>query len=225
MARNSFIIIILMTFINCNGSTNNVTKLISEQKQTFASESFIEDFLDFFPEKVNEKNALFEVSPPSCPPKYKCAAQYGDIYLNLAKDKNIGLYNNIMRRKIIYETIYSDQNIIINLYGLKDTIFKAQKCNQFFKDKYPIPHFEDHNFGLGCKTDKKVIEGETYINYTYTVPSDLQVYVIESNSGNIWKSECGEMRPPSLKNWGHGYSKGFGISEEKNMIIFWAIIW
>lgn len=214
-----------MLFINCNGSTNNVTKLITEQKQTFASESSIKNFLDFFPEKVDDQNALFEVSPPSCPPKYECSAQYGDIYLNLAKDKNIELYNNIMQRKVIYSTKYSDQNIILNLYELKDTIFKTQKCNMFFKDKYPIPHFEDYDFGLGCKTDKKIIKGETYFNYTYTVPSDLQVYVIESNYGFFWKSECGETRPLSLRIWEHGYSKGFGISEEKNMIIFWAMIW
>jgi len=225
MARNSFLIIILIISASCIGSTNKVNKLITEQKGSFGSGSTIENFLDFFPEKTNEKNAFFNVSPPACPPKYSCNAQYGDIYLNLSLEKNLDIYNDLLNKQVLYKTQYNDQNIIINLYEIKDSIFKTAKCNKFYRDKFPIPHFEDYDFGLGCKTEKKTIEGEIFFKYTYSVPSDLCVFVLKSNSGDFWKYKCDEIRPESLKDWRHGYSKGFAISKTNNMIIYWAMIW
>ena len=64
-----------------------------------------------------------------------------------------------------------------------------------------------------------------YFDYTYTIPSDLQVYVIEAEAGDFWKVNCNEQRQESLKEWKHGYSRGFATSEEGNILVFWAMIW
>jgi hypothetical protein len=162
-------------------------------------------------------------APPSCPPSYKCRAQYGELYLITIRDSvtEVGLRNNFL-----FKTYYQvDSNIIINQTELRRDMFPVEKCNKSFDKKYPIPYFESYDFNLGEKTFEKVIDGEKYVYDVYTIPGDLEVFVIEAKAGDFWKENCNENRPESLQVWKHGYSKGIAISEKKDLMVYWTMVW
>ena len=71
----------------------------------------------------------------------------------------------------------------------------------------------------------QVVPPIEYFNYTYTIPADLEVYVTNAKIGNFWKEDCNEKRPTTLDVWKNGFSKGFAISQENDMILFWAMVW
>ena len=113
----------------------------------------------------------------------------------------------------------------MDLVELKRNIFREDKCNKWHADKFPIPYFESFDFKLGEIETSKVVNGELHFNYQHIIPSDLEVYVVKSEAGNFWKENCNEVRPESLREWKHGYSKGFAISEKENILMYWAIVW
>ena len=215
----------IISGLSCNTSRSGANQILTTQRKVFAVESNLTNLLDHFPEKIDDNVILLKVSPPSCPPTYDCSAQFGDIVLNIRKSFYPEEYRDMLKSKYIFKTHYSADNIILNFYEFKDSLFQITKCNRYYSNKYPFPYFENYDFGLGCKTDKKYINGIEYFNYTYTIPADLEVYVTNAKIGNFWKEDCNEKRPTTLDVWKNGFSKGFAISQENDMILFWAMVW
>lgn len=201
-----------------------VNSHLKEQKKTFGDDYLKSDLLSHFPDKVTDTtNFSMFSSPPSCPPSFKCSAQFGEIYLITTRDsvKEIWLKNNSQ-----FKTLYvADSNIIINQTELRKDMFPVEKCNKSFDNKYPIPYFESYDFNLGETKYEKEIDGENYWDYIHTIPRDLEVFVLGAEAGDFWKESCNENRPESLREWKHGYSKGIAISEEKDILIYWTILW
>ena len=195
---------------------------LKEQKMNFDKDYNRKDLLSHFPDNIKNNGLSLHSSPPSCPPSFKCSAQFGNIYLICKADTtNIFTPNNVL-----FEDEYlSDSNIVVNLIELRRNIFPVEKCNQWFANKFPIPYFESYDFGLGEKETKKTVEGETHYNYTYTIPTDLKVYVIATGPGNFWKEQCNEKRPESLREWKNGYSRGIATSKKENIVVYWTMIW
>ncbi|MDD2584348.1 MAG: hypothetical protein WCR61_02930 [Bacteroidales bacterium] len=195
---------------------------LKEQKMNFDKDYMRNGLLNHFPDNVKDNGLFLHTSPPSSPPSFKCSAQFGNIYLICKTDTT----NTFIPNNALYKDQYlNDRNIIINLSELKRDIFPISKCNQWYAGKKPIPYFESFNFGLGEKEEKKIVDGEIYYNYIYTIPSDLQVYVIQAEAGNFWKESCNEARPESLKEWQNGYSRGIATSEKENMVVYWTMVW
>jgi hypothetical protein len=205
---------------------NNI--ILSGQFKTFFDETTIMGLLDHFPRKIKNDSASLRAFPPSCPPTFECQGQYGDIELQVIKSDYLPEFNELLSKSFQYNTNYSDSNIIINLSDLRRSLFPVEKCNNWYKDKLPIPYFDSYNFWLGEKeVKKKWVDKEDgyFFNYTYIVPTDLQVYVIQAEAGDFWKVSCNEARPESLKEWQHGYSRGFAVSDSLDILVFWAMIW
>ncbi len=215
-------LIILIIIISSLFGCRNIN--IKEIETAFESEYLKSNLLSHFPEKIKD-NKKFRMSsfPPYCPPSYECRAQFGKVYLI---DKRDASMENGFINSCLYHTAYSDDSlIIINQIGLRKELFTEEKYNKAFKHRYPIPYFENYDFKLGEKTSTEVIEGEKHVNYIYTIPNDLEVYVLEAEAGNFWKENCNENRPESLKEWKHGYSKGIATSATEKLIIYWTMIW
>ena len=224
----SLVISFLILILNCcntNNYSDNPNQTLKHEKETFGKETNIKNLLDHFPEKINKRNVYFELNPPSCPPTYKCRAQYGDVFLCVKISDYKEDINKLIKNKIIYKTAYLDSNIIINLDEFKHNIFPNEKCNKWHPKKIPIPYFEKYDFGLGKKEIKKTINDELYFNYTYIIPLDLNVFVIMAEPGEIWKINCKEKRPETLNEWKHGYSRGYAISEKEKIIVYWVVVW
>lgn len=79
---------------------------------------------------------------------------------------------------------------------------------------YPIPYFNIKDEGL---------LDLSYSKNTCGLSSDFTIYVLEVKSGNYIK----ELKPLDYmpKGWGNGYSKGYAISLEKKITIYWVIVW
>lgn len=232
MNRNRNLILLLFIVISLTGCYNSIERQylakvnsnLNELKKSFGADFLKSDLFSHFPEKIKDTtNFKMFSAPPSCPPSFKCNAQFGELYLITIRDSvtEVGL-----RKKFLFKTYYqADSNIIINQTELRRDMFPVEKCNKAFDNKYPIPYFESYDFNLGEKTFEKVIDGEKYVDYVYTIPSDLEVFVLEAEAGDFWKENCNENRPVSLQVWKHGYSKGIAISEKKDLMIYWTMVW
>jgi len=218
----SLIIFILIT--NCNQNyLTKVNKQYIECKTSFGKETVIENINSHFPKKITRINSYFLCLPPTCPPSFDCIAQYGEMSL-IENKNNEKRVQELLKQKIIYHTNYNDNNnIIINFYSFKNEGFVSEKYNTWFPGKLPIPFFESYDFGLGKKFTK--LKNETMEVPIYTIPEDLEIYVIDAKPGSFWKYNCNEPRPNTLKEWKHGYSKGFALSNKRKLIVYWTIIW
>ncbi len=232
MAKNKGILVVaclfLILFSKCNtNGYQNSNGILDQVKSTFGVETNVSDLLSHFPKKIKNNNIHLKSSPPFCPPPstIKCRAQFGDVYLIVEKSDYKSELTKLLDKKVLYKTAYSAKNIIINLSELRHSLFPVKKCNKWYANKLPIPYFESYDFGLGQKEESRNIEGETFSNYTYTIPEDLEVYVIKAEPGDFWKISCNENRPKALKQWQHGYSKGVAISDKDNKVVFWVMIW
>lgn len=228
MVQNRFNLIIIIAaltilcVLSCNDGVRTTNILSKEQNKDFENAFIVNDLLSHFYENNIGQLKYLLVDPPGCPPRYKCLAQSGEIYIV----KTFESINYFRPNKFLYTTQYvNDSNIIINSTRLKNDVFPIEKCHKFFNKKYPIPYFESYNFKLGGEYIEKVVDGKTVGEYTYSIPSDLEVYVIEAEPGNFWKEKCPEPRPESLKEWKNGYSKGIAISKKEKLIVYWVIIW
>ena len=217
----------LLLLIACDNSNVYLSKMnnaLKEQKAHYGKEFKKTNLLSHFPDDILSNGISLRISPPSCPPSYECRAQFGNVYL-ITKNE---ISNKFTEPESVFDVKYSeDSNIVINLSELRKDIFPVKKCNKWYQNKLPIPYFESCDFGLGQKVAKKYIDGDSvpYFEYTYTIPSDLYVYVVKAEPGDFWKESCNENRPIALKEWQHGYSKGFAVSEEQNIIVYWVMIW
>ncbi|WP_282016089.1 hypothetical protein [Marinifilum flexuosum] len=201
-----------------------VSAHIVAMKTKFGKDYLKPNLLSHFPNEIKDTtNLRLHSSPPSCPPSFECRKQFGEVYLITTRDT---ITEKWIKENYLYKTEYqSEDNIIINLPELKFDRFPIEKCNKEFNNKYPIPYFESYDFNLGEKEFEKIIDGEKYWDYVYTIPNDLEVYVIQGESGNYWKKKCNENRPETLKKWKNGYSKGIAVSKEKEMMIYWIMVW
>ncbi len=224
-----FKVIVLFSFMSMFTlrCTNNINeKMIDVAKESFKKVSTKQNLLSHFPGKIKELEVTLSISPPGCPPTFDCSNQTGYIILTLNKNLYKKEVDDLVSDVISYKTQYnSKDNTIINLKELRRNIFPVPKCNILVENFLPIPYFEHYDFNMGFNEMKVEIDEVPYFDYTYTIPSDLQVYVIEAEAGNFWKEDCNEKRPISLKDWKHGYSRGLATSEEENIIVFWAMIW
>jgi hypothetical protein len=227
MVRNKMFsmlsLFIVLTLASCSDSiVSKANHEFSEGKKSFSNQYNTANLFAQFPDKLTKDCLQMYSSPPS-----RRGTKYtGYLYLICPLDKPGTEISNVLNGKALYSSSYKEpENIIVNLSDLRQNVFPEAKCNQWFANKYPIPYFESFDFGLGEKEEQKKVDGETHYNYTYTIPPDLQVYVIASESGNFWKGDYKENRPESLKEWRNGYSRGIATSEKQNMIVYWTMIW
>lgn len=183
---------------------------------------------------IYEKKNIFEHFPestdtPSLFRGVKMLPTSNDIfgylyqYSTFEKDnKNIEI---IRKDSFVYKTQYkSSDNIVFNSYGFRDN--DNLSFNHWYKDKYPMPSFEDMNFSLGMVFEEVLkSNGKIDKESQYVIPLDLEVIVLDAKPGYYWKIKSDNKRPDSLKEWQHGYSRGYAISEKYKKIVYWTIVW
>jgi hypothetical protein len=93
---------------------------------------------------------------------------------------------------------------------IKDEHYKDinKEC---YSDKLPIPNFW-HNRYTTDSTDCKL-------------PPDSEIYVIDAKKGQFLKKELLSKRKDMPSEWKNGVSYGVAISESKNIIIYWTVMW
>lgn len=218
------IFLVFFNGCNMNNYSKTVGQILEREKHNLDIETHKSNLLSHFPKSVAKDFIAFESNPPQCPPNDNCRSQFGDYCLivpSTALNKDV---SGLLADDINMFS-YSDNNLIIGISAFSNNRFPVDKCNKWHPAKLPIPYFERYNFGLGFEETKKDINGDVFYNYSYTVPSDLMVYVIQAEAGDFWKENYHEKRPESLKEWKHGYSRGIATSEKENIIVYWTMVW
>lgn len=75
---------------------------------------------------------------------------------------------------------------------------------------YPIPLFEIDEY-----------KGNTMSGLT----EDFKIYVFEAKSGRFLNKEYLRGCECLPNKWKHGYSKGVSLSDEKQVVIYWVVVW
>ncbi len=225
-----FIIVIISITSSCIQFTSHPI-IDSNIRIAFKKYYNITGLFNHFPNNVKNKiiGGMISYPPINLLPESRCNNQDAEIVIISNKSDYSKDLKKVFDKGVIYTTnYYSDSNFIIDITELKRTLFPVAKCNTYHKGEFPVPYFEDYNFGLGVKeTLTKQLDGEPRPrrHTVYTIPEDLKVYVIGARAGNFWKFDCKENRPETLGKWKHGYSKGVAVSDKYDRVVFWVIVW
>jgi hypothetical protein len=179
--------------------------------------------LEHFPTSISNKSVLhimFSIPDTTYSPDVYYT---GFVYLVLKMgEDSISLYP----KSYIYKTQYNSRNFILDdsfkYYKYYDTL---KLRNVDIAGAYPIPYFEDIDFGLGSERADLDHFGFHISVDINNVPDDLEVFVIKAEHGYFWKKKFDLERPNTLGIWKNGYSCGIAISRKSNMIIYWMKAW
>lgn len=127
----------------------------------------------------------------------------------------------------IYRTFYQDLNFIIDSSFKYYKYYEKQKVrNDFRKGSFPIPYFEDYDFGIGVERIDFVTDSNfEWVFDKHVVPNDLEVFVLKAGKGDFWVEKCMLTRPETMGAWKNGYSCGVAISKNHNMAVYWMMVW
>ena len=81
------------------------------------------------------------------------------------------------------------------------------------------PRYDDWSLPKG-----KLDPNETMFDYE-DIKDDLTYYVIESKSGKYLPDSLLTMNEPPYEYVYNGFSKGYAVSRNANLIVYWLIIW
>jgi hypothetical protein len=200
-------LILLTLFITCCSKNRFIESEINRNKSVLDKVYKEADLFSFIGSSYKSLELRYSLSlPPSCPPEFECVAQFGEYhYIFKFSDKtplDLPSYND----KISY---FKEDNFILNQVDFRKGTLECNKCNVANSgSNLPMPYFESLDQGW---------EG--------SFPTDLEVYIVDAKPVDLWIEKCNEKRPETLGDWSNGYSKGYAISEDQNLIIFWVLIW
>lgn len=197
--------------------------LVENARANLKSSYTIDGLFDHFPKSISNKSYIDMLAtiPDNIyyPDTYHTGFFY--LFLNMGKD-SLSLYP----KKYIYKTQYTNQNFILDdsfsYYKYTDTL---KLRNVIVPKAYPIPYFEDFDFGLGSERFDLRPLGMLMVIDKYYVPEDLEVFVLKAGYGYFWKKKFDLDRPETLGEWKNGYSCGIAISKKRNIIIYWMKVW
>lgn len=183
----------------------------------------INGLFDHFPKSISNKSFIdMEFTVPSNT-YYKDSYHTGFVYLILQMgEDSLSLYPKTYN----YKTNYADRNFIIDDGFSYYTYFDTLRLrNVALPGTFPIPYFEDIDFGLGFERIDLDRFGFPISVDKNAVPDDLEVFVLKSGHGYFWKLKADWDRPKSLGKWKNGYSCGIAISKKRNIIVYWMKAW
>jgi hypothetical protein len=216
--KSNLLFISMLFCLACNSYNN---KSIESQvnsdlnkKYSSAKDFFGKEKVSHFPNKIDENNITFS---ESLSPELgnlelivinKMSSNYTATYLKNIENSSIGIYRANDTCLLVVNRFASKKNY----YSVKLTEKDLQLINRdCYAKLFPIPNFWHNDF-----TDSTT---------NCRLPGDFIVYVIDAKAGKYIDNKYltdGKFMP---RNWKNGYSKGYAISTEKNVIIYWLILW
>jgi len=183
----------------------------------------VNGLFEHFPKSISNKSFIYMLStvPNNIyyPDSYYTGFSY--LILDMGED-SLSLYP----KTYLYKTHYTNRNFILDdsfgCYKYTDTL---KLRNVVLPGTYPIPYFEDFDFGLGSDRFDLRSSGIPVIIDKHNVPEDLEVFVLKAEHGYFWKKKFDLDRPETLREWKNGYSCGIAISKKRNMIVYWMKAW
>lgn len=221
MKKLRFLLSIAMFICICCNSNTNRKEHIDPILLKDLNKKYLNDikffgykFVDHFPKKVTAETIAFteNLSP-----------EMGNLELMMINrtDSNdlLKLATNLKNKSIATFNAYDSCLFIVNrfaridnFYDLKITDYESKIINNTCYSRLsPIPNFWHNNYTTDSTQCK--------------LPTDFKIYVLDAKSGKYFDDKYltdGRFMPEIWKN---GYSKGIALSEKRNVIIYWLLIW
>lgn len=196
---------------------------VENAKINFENCYSVNGLFDHFPKSISNNSFIDMLARIPSNVYYSDSYHTGFFYLTLRMGESS---QTLYPKSYLYRTLYSNRNFIIDdafsYYKYTDTL---KLRNVFIPDAFPIPYFEDFDFGLGSEEFDLRCKGIELVVDKYYVPNDLEVFVIKAKNGFFWKMKADWERPETLGVWKNGYSCGIALSQQRNMIIYWVKAW
>lgn len=228
MKINTIIILLSLSATILSSCTDRIVghkyvAIIDNARIGFKDSYNIKGLFDHFPKSISNKSFIDLQSTVPSNIYYHDSYHTGFVYLLLHMgEDSLTLYPSTY----IYKTKYTNQNFIIDDGFSYYTYFDTLKLrNIALPESYPIPYFEDLDFGLGSERIDLDSFGFPISVDKHTVPYDLDVYVLKAGYGYFWKLKADWNRPKTLGLWKNGYSCGVAISRKQNIIVYWMKAW
>jgi len=201
----------------CVNSQSRVEIELQESKNVFIQEYKI-DIHRHFPEKII--NAKFIHSYLIRPDSF---SYFGSSLVTVRAGKEE--ISEILKKYPDCKSVRGDEFFVVDCGLFRDC--ENYDSLRSYDESVPIPDFIKIDFKLGEIPDSVYIPkiGKKAPIYHFVIPEDMKVAVIESQSGNFWKTKHHERRCTKISPWQNGYSYGYAISEKYNYITYWAIAW
>jgi len=215
-----FLIVTICVCIGCSANTNNDrstnSKLLKDlNEKFFNTKSFFgKELVNHFPKRITEENITFteNLSP-----------EMGNLeFILINKMENTQILELITTLKKKSITIYNACDsclLVVNRFARKDNFYdiKLTESDSKLVDRdcysslFPVPNFW-HNDYTTDSTECRL-------------PRDFNIYVLEAKSGKHFDDKYltdGRFMP---EKWRNGYSKGVAVSEKRNVVIYWLLVW
>lgn len=216
--RYCVLIILLVIHTGCNSNRNKLVndKILSDlnAKYSEAKAFFGKDFVNHFPKNISKDNITFNEG---------FSPELGNLELilidHLVNNSSTSIIAEFKKKSIAIYEANDSCLLIVNRFATRDNYYNIELSaadklminNKCSSDHYPVPNFWHNDFTTE-KTQCKL-------------PSDFRLFVLEAKSGKYFdedKLTDGRFMP---RKWKNGYSKGVAISQVRNVIIYWLVIW
>lgn len=128
-----------------------------------------------------------------------------DSILNLYKDKFIGIYKATDSCLLVVNDYVTDENCGDPFRAGESTFING--CSEKF---YPVLNFWSDEMQTNETRSK--------------LPKDFVFYVIDSKAG-VYSKKINLEQSSMPEYIRHGFSRGYAISKEKNILIYWVVVW
>lgn len=211
---------LVISLVSAHCGQNTLNSYSNEKYQEYKNH-FDVKFTKHFPEKIEienskERNAVFS-SMDSVKNDFSLILyEYG------VDSKDIQGVLDKVSKNIVAQYKSSDTSLlIVNRFETIQT-YQTQELPQVidsslinrtcYVGKLPIPNFVNYEY----YDSSRVLR----------LDSTFEIYVLAAKAVKSWKGKF-NMEPLMTMppNWRNGYSKGIAVSQKKNTIIYWVVIW
>jgi hypothetical protein len=126
------------------------------------------------------------------------------------EDRSIKVYSPADSNLLITNRFTKNSNWSSKNKALKSKITRFTEEIDY-TGKYPIPNFWDNPLSVDITECK--------------LPKGFKLYVVDAKSGRFFKEQFHTSGLYMPKEWKNGYAKGVAISKDRNLVIYWLIIW
>lgn len=198
-------ILFFYILVGCTKSQSKMEFFIklNNEKLSKSLAVFNDSLLTFFPTELDTTDCIDGLSVNSSYKDNPQEVKYISIYKEYNEKDKVRL-KEFIRQSEIYE--FSDPCLFFirrdyNVYGFNRNRNGRDKCKKFV----PIPYPD--LFG----TDE--------------FPDDTEFYIYQAVPGLFYDYKPSYLRYYLPEEWKNGLSRGFAISEKKNKILYWVVIW
>ena len=142
-------------------------------------------------------------------------------------------------KELILENKIIDINSVENLIKQAKAIYKStDTClliiDRFNTAKYidltKLTEYDKFLIDRPCYKDKLPVPNFRYSKYaddnTGKLLSGFNLYILDANPGIYFKPNLDDVLDTYMPEyWEHGYSKGVAVNKEKDIVIYWIVIW